>query len=32
VHWLTQESNYQGRMLYERIGDRSGFIQYRELL
>ena len=31
VHWLTQENNYQGRMLYDRIGDRSGFIQYRKL-
>ncbi len=32
VHWLTQETNYQGRMLYDRIADRSGFIQYRKLL
>jgi len=31
VHWLTQETNYQGRMLYDRIGDCSGFIQYRKL-
>lgn len=31
VHWLTQETNYRGRMLYDRIGDRSGFIQYRKL-
>lgn len=32
VHWLTQETNYQGRMLYDRIADRPGFIQYRKLL
>ena len=32
VHWLTQETNYQGRMLYDRIADRSGFIQYRKIL
>jgi len=32
VHWLTQETNYAGRMLYDRIAERSGFIQYRNLL
>ena len=32
VHWLTQETNYPGRMLYDRIAERSGFIQYRQLL
>lgn len=31
VHWLTQETNYRGRQLYDRIADRSGFIQYRKL-
>lgn len=31
VHWLTQETNYTGRQLYDRIADRSGFIQYRKL-
>ena len=31
VHWLTQEDNAQARLLYERIADRSGFIQYRHL-
>jgi GNAT superfamily N-acetyltransferase len=31
VHWLTQESNSNARQLYERIADRSGFIQYRKL-
>lgn len=32
VWWLTQESNYAGRMLYDRVADRPGFIQYRKLL
>jgi len=32
VHWLTHETNHTGRQLYERVGDRSGFIQYRKLL
>ena len=31
VHWLTQEDNAQARLLYERIADHSGFIQYRHL-
>lgn len=29
VHWLTQETNYRGRELYDRVAERSGFIQYR---
>jgi len=29
VHWLTQETNYPGRLLYDRLAERSGFIQYR---
>ena len=28
VYWLTQETNYQGRMLYDRIGTKSPFIRY----
>ncbi len=32
VHWLTQEDNASARLLYDRIADRSGFIQYRQLL
>ncbi|SAL42955.1 N-acetyltransferase GCN5 [Caballeronia turbans] len=31
VHWLTHETNYTGRRLYDGVGDRSGFIQYRKL-
>lgn len=32
VHWLTHETNADARLLYDRIADRSGFIQYRKLL
>lgn len=32
VWWLTQEHNYLGRMLYDRVADRPGFIQYRKQL
>ena len=31
VYWLTQENNEQARMLYDRITDQTGFIQYRKL-
>ena len=29
VHWLTHESNGNAMQLYDRIVDRSGFVQYR---
>jgi len=32
VWWLTQESNATARLLYDRIAERSGFIQYRKVL
>lgn len=32
VHWLTHETNANAMMLYDRIADRSGFIQYRKIL
>lgn len=32
VHWLTHESNNDAMQLYERIAERSGFVQYRQLL
>jgi GNAT superfamily N-acetyltransferase len=32
VHWLTHETNETARLLYDRIADRSGFIQYRKAL
>lgn len=28
VYWLTAEDNYAGRMLYDRVGVKSGFIRY----
>ena len=31
VYWLTQETNEVARKLYEKVADRSGFIQYRKL-
>jgi GNAT superfamily N-acetyltransferase len=31
VHWLTQEGNTTARALYDRLADRSGFIQYRKI-
>lgn len=32
VYWLTHETNETARRLYEKIGMRSGFIQYRKIL
>jgi GNAT superfamily N-acetyltransferase len=29
VYWLTHETNATARVLYEAVGKRSGFIQYR---
>ncbi|MDP3546120.1 MAG: GNAT family N-acetyltransferase, partial [Phreatobacter sp.] len=31
VHWLTQENNRTAMLLYDRIADKSGFIQYRKI-
>ena len=31
VYWLTHETNARARELYDRLADRSGFIQYRKL-
>lgn len=31
VHWLTQETNHDARQLYDRLAERSGFIQYRRI-
>lgn len=30
VYWLTHESNHTAIQLYDRIADRSGFVQYRK--
>ncbi|MBF7686550.1 GNAT family N-acetyltransferase [Acinetobacter sp. B10A] len=32
VYWLTQETNYRARALYDRVADNAGFIQYRKNL
>jgi GNAT superfamily N-acetyltransferase len=31
VYWTTHESNHDAMQLYDRIADRSPFIQYRKL-
>ncbi len=31
VHWLTQETNRNAMLLYDRIAERSGFVQYRKI-
>ncbi|GHE05666.1 GCN5 family N-acetyltransferase [Defluviimonas sp. 20V17] len=28
VYWLTQEFNYRGRMLYDKVGMKTPFIRY----
>ncbi len=28
VYWLTQETNAQARILYDRVATKSGFVQY----
>lgn len=30
-HWLTHESNLSAMQLYERVAERSPFVQYRKL-
>jgi len=32
VHWLTHETNADAMVLYDRVAERSGFIQYRQRL
>ncbi|MBI3900313.1 MAG: GNAT family N-acetyltransferase [Gammaproteobacteria bacterium] len=32
VYWLTHETNTDAMQLYDRIADRSGFLQYRKIL
>lgn len=32
VYWLTHESNQVGIKLYEKVADRSGFIQFRKMM
>ena len=28
VYWMTHETNELGRRLYDRVGKRTGFIEY----
>ncbi|MCU0885043.1 MAG: GNAT family N-acetyltransferase [Beijerinckiaceae bacterium] len=32
VYWLTHETNHEAMQLYDRIAERSGFVQYRKML
>jgi GNAT superfamily N-acetyltransferase len=31
VYWLTHETNTDAMQLYDRVADRSGFVQYRKI-
>jgi GNAT superfamily N-acetyltransferase len=31
VYWLTHETNNNAMLLYDRIAERSGFVQYRKI-
>ena len=32
VHWLTHETNTDAMKLYDRIAEKSGFVQYRKAI
>jgi GNAT superfamily N-acetyltransferase len=32
LYWLTQEDNYAGRMLYDKVAQRTGTIRYQRML
>ena len=32
LHWLTHESNAGAMLLYDRVAERPGFVQYRKAL
>lgn len=32
VYWLTHETNHDAMILYDRVAEKSGFVQYRKLL
>ena len=32
LHWLTHESNAAATLLYDRVAERPGFVQYRKVL
>jgi GNAT superfamily N-acetyltransferase len=31
VHWLTQTTNAEARILYDQVADNPGFMQYRKI-
>jgi len=31
VYWLTHELNEQAMLLYDKVADRTGFVQYRKM-
>jgi GNAT superfamily N-acetyltransferase len=31
VYWLTHETNHKAMLLYDRIAEKSGFLQYRKV-
>ena len=32
VYWLTHETNAEAMLLYDRVAQKSGFVQYRKML
>ncbi|CAH1649496.1 GNAT family N-acetyltransferase [Chelatococcus asaccharovorans] len=32
VYWLTHETNSRAMMLYDKVAERSGFVQYRKAI
>ena len=32
LYWLTHETNTDAMVLYDKVADRSGFVQYRVVL
>jgi GNAT superfamily N-acetyltransferase len=32
LYWMTHETNSRAQILYNKVADRSGFIQYRKVL
>ena len=32
VYWQTHETNHTAMRLYDRIAEKSGFVQYRKII
>ena len=32
VYWLTHETNVDATKLYDKVAERTGFVQYRKML